>query len=59
MVNHSDIGRTVRCSQGLGTLERVRYAQGMKVAIVKLCSGGYTGESARRVSVYTVGEKPR
>jgi len=52
VVDHEDIGRTVLCSRGLGTLERVRYSAGMKVASVKLRTGGYTGESVRRVEVY-------
>lgn len=57
MVSHDDIGRTVTCSQGLGTLERVRCTVGMHLAVVKLRTGGYTVEDVRKVTLYE--EVPR
>lgn len=50
-VTYDDVGRTVQCDQGLGTLQRVSNTPRGRLAIIRLNTGGTVAKPAKYVEV--------
>ena len=50
-VNYDDVGRTVKCDQGLGQLIRVRGTPVGRLAIINLNTGGTVAKPSKYVEL--------
>ena len=50
MVNYDDVGRVVKCDEGLGQLVKVRGTPVGRLAIIKLNTGGTVAKPSQHVS---------